>query len=207
MRVRALAQTQLLPWMVVCVFAAFLVISRMRFNTLKENYTAYRTRVTKGLRQDLIARDSALHVGDLLPSLPIESGSGEVAMLSDLPGRGYRFLYFYREDCPVCRAFSAGWQSLSPGSRARFAFIAYHNGFDLLPDLRDNSYAVKALSDHRAYALMKYVPALVTVRDDGRILSVGDGYPDFVRLIRLYGLLPDTLIPTLESIARVQQPE
>ncbi len=186
---------QWLPWVALAVLVCFLGISRLRFEEVRAEFSAYRDRVSTGLRKELISRDSALHVGDLVPGMMVRTGSGETLLLSDLPRLGYRYLYFHREDCPVCQSLAPAWKSLAPSTADSVAFIAYRQGHDLEPALMySNSFAIQAKSQERPYPLMKYVPSLLTVREDGYVTSIGDGLPDMKRLLYLYALLPEEVI-------------
>jgi len=192
---RSMARGQAPLWAALFVLLGFLGISKIRFEQAQREHRAYRERVSTGLRQELISRDSALHVGDLLPAVPIRAANGDTYQLSDLPRLGFRYLYFHREECPVCQSLVPAWQSLPPATAESIAFVGYYEGLDPVPDpVYPNSFAIRAKLQGRTYPLMKYVPTLLTVRQDGYITSLGDGFPDMARLLRLYRLLPEELV-------------
>lgn len=193
---------QALPWTALAVLVGFLGISRLRFEEVHAEFSAYRDRVSTGLRKELISRDSALHVGELVPGMMVRARSGEILLLSDLPRLGYRYLYFHREDCSVCQSLAPVWKSLAPSTADSVAFIAYRQGHDLEPALLYvNSFAIQAKSQERTYPLMKYVPSLLTVREDGYVTAIGDGLPDMTRLLHLYRLLPEDVIVANSTVA------
>lgn len=78
------------------------------------------------------------------------------------------------------------------------AFIAYQASTDVPVDTGSNRFAIQAKMEPSTYPMMSVIPALFTVRSDGRILSVTDGFADLVRHIKLYDLVPDTAIHPLQ---------
>jgi hypothetical protein len=64
-----------------------------------------------------------------------------------------------------------------------------------------NRFAVQAKSIPSTIPMLPLIPALVTVRADGRIVSVSKGFADLVRHVRLYDLVPDSAIRRADSTA------
>lgn len=185
-----------LPWAVVLVLALSLVVSRRSFDHVSAAYDAFRARVDTTLTNQATAGDSAVQVGLLVPDVAVIGSDGRERGLRALPMAGYEFIYLYREDCQGCQDLLPAIMSMSGQARQRFAQVRYSPGEDLNPELGGSmSFAVLARTSRRAYPLTKYVPALIQVRTDGRVLAVADGTLEVVRLLSLNDLVaPDSLV-------------
>lgn len=193
------AAVSILPWVTIVVLCGLVFVSRTRASEASRLVVSTRDLVSQSLRVDAIAADSALHVGDTLPSLILADRAGEILSMSVLPGRGYRYLYLYRDECPNCQALRPAWDSMPANVRDSVAFIAYKGGVNLAADsARPHSYALQGLDDGRKHPVVRYIPSLLLVRADGYVESIADGVPNVMRVLRMYPIAPTdrVVLPT-----------
>ncbi len=190
---------EVVAWCSAIIVLVFLYLSHKRFEKLDRHFQAYRDTVRVGLRSEYMARDSALHEGESLPQLSVIDGSGVIRPLKDLPRLGYRYIYLYRDECVACRTLASTWNLVPHRLRDSLAFVVYRKNADAQPQsVYEHGFGMLTASHPATYPLTKYVPALLVVRPDGRISSIGDGMPGVIRLLAMNGILPDS---TLESLA------
>jgi hypothetical protein len=145
--------------------------------------------------------DALLTAGDSLPSVRLRTSRGINTNLRDLPAQHYRYIYFYRPDCPPCQLLDSVWVHATPARRDSVAFVAFNPDHDIAAEDIPNHFAwvVDSAAQGKYVA---HVPSLIVISQTGRVLSVAQSsLIRAAKLLDLYSLLPKQRVDSAIAFA------
>lgn len=131
----------------------------------------------------------ALHAAEQLPPIRLIDSAGQIVQLDSLPSLGYRYLYFFREDCLACQRLMPLLRGTKSPQRDAVAHIAIDYHESLVPPHDRAGYAV--VPDSGIRRIVATVPSLLVVDASGQVVATADFSSYRVaQLLDMYGLLP-----------------
>jgi hypothetical protein len=194
---------------VAALLFAALLVARHNFAARATMTQALLDSARAGLAQLARLDESALQVGDSLPSIELRDALGASVSLAALSGRGVRYVYLYRDDCPACQLLKpfmdANTRSLPAADS--LVFVAYHPLQEIPPDSLPRHYSwvhPPAVGDPALPSprLIRGVPTLLSLSRAGRITSVAFGLVAVRNAAELFALAHTAPIDSAYIAAR-----
>jgi len=190
------------PILLVSALLGLLGLSRLRFEESTKEAENMLDSMRVFYSALLAGRDSALAAGDTLPGTVLVAAGESRILLSELPGAGYRWLYFHREDCPACAFLRPFLDSLRSVESSTIAWIAFARSRILPQPSLPHHFTVVAASDSPIPPLVWVVPQLVRVSSSGRVVGVAAGVDGVARLLGAHGLVDNLVVERALARAR-----
>ncbi len=187
-----------LPVALVLVVA---LMSTVRQRSHLQMVVAERDSIASSFKRYLRLRQAVVFAGDSLPAGRIVTADGDTLALDSLPGRGFRYLYFYREDCLACQTLAPLLSSADASVRDRTAYIRYSHSRQLNADAAPGHFAW--VVDTSGPGPVGSVPALLVINANGVVTATADFEArSVVSLMSLHGLLSRARLDSAMAAAR-----
>lgn len=159
----------LLPVSFVLVVAA---LGSIRQHSHLRSVSAERDSIMRSFERYVRLRGAVAFAGESLPNSTVLAPGHDTLTLAELASRGYRYFYFYRDDCAACQTLAPLLAQGDASVVARTAFIHFDTKEQREPSAGESRFAW--LVDSANTRPVGSVPSLLVMGSDGLIASTAD---------------------------------
>lgn len=202
---------EILLFAATLAMAATLLVAGRNARTVELSLTAQRDSLDTRVRAVEAEADSTLWPGDSLPDAELLTDNGASRSLRSV-AKQYRYLYFFRDDCPTCSLIAPIW--VEPGGGAeKIAHIAYDSRRQQSAPSGPNGFAWQVDSGATFLRRVRVTPTLIVTNEDGLVVSNFSGYKQILSATKGLEILNPPFVDSafdrswrLRTFARASRP-